>query len=246
MKPVYAAPSETMKPETITNVAAARSRAPSGRGVGEERDQGRTPPRARSRRWKSVSGGWNGLPEKPRSPWERRPLIDHVGRIEYNLAIEFPPSSSTSRGLRGPLRPPHHRMRREPPPARGFAPHASWTSTGHGAVGYTLSSEEHGPGDLPLFGRVAEEAGFDFLTVSDHFHPWTSRQGQSPFVWSVLGGLSVKTEEIPVVTGVTCPTIRIHPAIVAQAAAHHGVPATRPVHAGRGHRRKPERARPGR
>jgi coenzyme F420-dependent glucose-6-phosphate dehydrogenase len=86
-------------------------------------------------------------------------------------------------------------------------------------IGYTLSSEEHGPGDLLLYGRIAEESGFDFLTISDHFHPWTSRQGQSPFVWTVLGGLAVKTEEIPVITGVTCPTMRIHPAIVAQAAA---------------------------
>ena len=86
-------------------------------------------------------------------------------------------------------------------------------------IGYTLSSEEHAPGDLLLYGRIAEESGFDFLTISDHFHPWTSRQGQSPFVWSVLGGLAVKTEEIPVMTAVTCPTMRIHPAIVAQAAA---------------------------
>ncbi|MET1012268.1 MAG: TIGR03557 family F420-dependent LLM class oxidoreductase [Actinomycetota bacterium] len=86
-------------------------------------------------------------------------------------------------------------------------------------IGYTLSSEEHGPGDLLLYGRIAEESGFDFLTISDHFHPWTSRQGQSPFVWSVLGGLAVKTEEIPVMTAVTCPTMRMHPAIVAQAAA---------------------------
>jgi G6PDH family F420-dependent oxidoreductase len=86
-------------------------------------------------------------------------------------------------------------------------------------IGYTLSSEEHGPGDLLLYGRIAEEFGFDFLTISDHFHPWTSRQGQSPFVWSVLGGLAVKTEEIPVMTAVTCPTMRMHPAIVAQAAA---------------------------
>ncbi|MGH2679132.1 MAG: TIGR03557 family F420-dependent LLM class oxidoreductase [Actinomycetota bacterium] len=86
-------------------------------------------------------------------------------------------------------------------------------------IGYTLSSEEHGPGDLLLYGRIAEESGFDFLTVSDHFHPWTSQQGQSPFVWSVLGGLSVKTEHIPIVTAVTCPTIRMHPAVIAQAAA---------------------------
>jgi coenzyme F420-dependent glucose-6-phosphate dehydrogenase len=86
-------------------------------------------------------------------------------------------------------------------------------------IGYTLSSEEQAPGDLLLYGRIAEESGFDFLTISDHFHPWTSRQGQSPLVWSILGGLSVKTEEIPIMTAVTCPTIRIHPAIVAQAAA---------------------------
>jgi coenzyme F420-dependent glucose-6-phosphate dehydrogenase len=86
-------------------------------------------------------------------------------------------------------------------------------------IGYTLSSEEHGPGDLLLHGRIAEESGFDFLTISDHFHPWISRQGQSPLVWSVLGGLAVKTERIPVMTAVTCPTMRIHPAIVAQAAA---------------------------
>ncbi|HEX6399010.1 MAG TPA: TIGR03557 family F420-dependent LLM class oxidoreductase [Actinomycetota bacterium] len=87
------------------------------------------------------------------------------------------------------------------------------------AIGFTLSSEEHGPGDLLLYGRIAEEIGFDFLSISDHFHPWTSRQGQSPFVWNVLGGLSVKTERIPIMTGVTCPTMRVHPAIVAQAAA---------------------------
>jgi coenzyme F420-dependent glucose-6-phosphate dehydrogenase len=87
------------------------------------------------------------------------------------------------------------------------------------SVGYTLSSEEHGPGDLLLYGRIAEEVGFDFLTISDHFHPWTSRQGQSPLVWSVLGGLAVKTERVPILTAVTCPTLRIHPAIVAQAAA---------------------------
>jgi coenzyme F420-dependent glucose-6-phosphate dehydrogenase len=86
-------------------------------------------------------------------------------------------------------------------------------------IGYTLSSEEHAPGDLLLYGRIAEETGFDFLTISDHFHPWISHQGQSPLVWSVLGGLAVKTERVPIVTAVTCPTIRIHPAIVAQAAA---------------------------
>ena len=87
------------------------------------------------------------------------------------------------------------------------------------AIGFTLSSEEHGPGELLLYGRIAEEVGFDFLSISDHFHPWTSKQGHSPFVWSVLGGLAVKTERLPIVTGVTCPTMRTHPAIIAQAAA---------------------------
>ena len=86
-------------------------------------------------------------------------------------------------------------------------------------IGYALSSEEHGPGDLVAYARRAEEAGFDFLMISDHFHPWIDRQGHSPFVWSVLGGIARETERIPIGTGVTCPTIRIHPAIVAQAAA---------------------------
>ncbi len=86
-------------------------------------------------------------------------------------------------------------------------------------IGYTLSAEEHGPRDLVRFARRAEETGFDFLMVSDHYHPWTERQGQSPFVWTVLGGVAEATERIPIGTGVTCPTIRIHPAIVAQAAA---------------------------
>jgi coenzyme F420-dependent glucose-6-phosphate dehydrogenase len=86
-------------------------------------------------------------------------------------------------------------------------------------LGYTLSSEEHGPQMLVRNARAAEEAGFEFLTISDHFHPWTDAQGQSPFVWSVLGGIAQATERVRVGTGVTCPTIRIHPAIVAQAAA---------------------------
>jgi coenzyme F420-dependent glucose-6-phosphate dehydrogenase len=85
--------------------------------------------------------------------------------------------------------------------------------------GYALSSEEHGPTDLVENARLAEEAGFEFAMVSDHFHPWTDTQGQSPFVWSVIGGIARETEKIRLGTGVTCPTIRIHPAIIAQAAA---------------------------
>jgi G6PDH family F420-dependent oxidoreductase len=87
------------------------------------------------------------------------------------------------------------------------------------AIGYTLSSEEHGPNDLVASAARAEDAGFDFLSISDHFHPWIDRQGESPFVWSVLGGVAQATRSIEVITAVTCPTIRIHPAIVAQAAA---------------------------
>ncbi|HJR24398.1 MAG TPA: TIGR03557 family F420-dependent LLM class oxidoreductase [Acidimicrobiales bacterium] len=85
--------------------------------------------------------------------------------------------------------------------------------------GYTLSSEEHGPRDLVRNARRAEEAGLDFVSISDHYHPWVSAQGHSPFVWSVLGGIAEATERIEVGVGVTCPTIRIHPAILAQATA---------------------------
>jgi G6PDH family F420-dependent oxidoreductase len=86
-------------------------------------------------------------------------------------------------------------------------------------LGYALSSEEHEPLTLVANARRAEEAGFTFALVSDHFHPWIDRQGQSPFVWSVLGGIAVETERLRIGTGVTCPTIRIHPAVIAQAAA---------------------------
>jgi coenzyme F420-dependent glucose-6-phosphate dehydrogenase len=85
--------------------------------------------------------------------------------------------------------------------------------------GYALSSEEHGPGDLVRNAQRAEEAGFEFAMVSDHFHPWTDAQGESPFVWNVIGGIAETTERLRLGTGVTCPTIRTHPAIVAHAAA---------------------------
>ncbi len=86
-------------------------------------------------------------------------------------------------------------------------------------VGYFLSCEEYGPLELLEQARMAEEAGFEALWISDHYHPWNDEQGQSPFVWSVIGGLSWVTSRIPVYTAVTCPTIRIHPAVIAQAAA---------------------------
>ena len=90
-------------------------------------------------------------------------------------------------------------------------------------LGYTLSSEEHGPKALVRNARAAEAAGFAFATISDHFHPWVDVQGQSPFVWSVIGGVAEATERLRLGTGVTCPTIRVHPAIVAQAAATSAV-----------------------
>jgi coenzyme F420-dependent glucose-6-phosphate dehydrogenase len=87
------------------------------------------------------------------------------------------------------------------------------------SFGCTLSSEEHAPLDLVENARKAEDAGFDFVSISDHFHPWVSAQGHSPFVWSVLGAIGMATETIEVGVGVTCPTVRIHPAIVAHASA---------------------------
>jgi coenzyme F420-dependent glucose-6-phosphate dehydrogenase len=88
-----------------------------------------------------------------------------------------------------------------------------------GEIGYKLSSEEHEPRDLVRYAARAEAAGMRFALISDHFHPWIDRQGQSPFVWSVLGAIAQTTTSLKVGTGVTCPIIRIHPAIVAQAAA---------------------------
>jgi G6PDH family F420-dependent oxidoreductase len=85
--------------------------------------------------------------------------------------------------------------------------------------GYALSSEEHAPNDLVRYAQRAEAAGFTFAAISDHYHPWVDRQGHSPFVWSVLGAISHATTRLKLGTGVTCPTVRIHPAIIAQAAA---------------------------
>lgn len=84
--------------------------------------------------------------------------------------------------------------------------------------GYALSSEEHEPLKLVEFAQRAESAGFTFALISDHYHPWMDRQGHSSFVWSVIGAIAATTKELRLGTGVTCPTIRIHPAIIAQAA----------------------------
>jgi G6PDH family F420-dependent oxidoreductase len=88
--------------------------------------------------------------------------------------------------------------------------------------GYFLSSEEYDPASLIEQARMAERAGFDALWISDHFHPWLDEQGQSSFVWSVIGAIS-QVSSLPITTAVTCPTTRIHPAVIAQAAATAGL-----------------------
>ena len=89
-------------------------------------------------------------------------------------------------------------------------------------IGYFLSCEEWAPRDLIAQAVKAEQAGFEALWISDHYHPWNDQQGHSPFVWSVIGAIAQATD-LPVTTAVTCPTIRIHPAIIAQAAATSAV-----------------------
>jgi G6PDH family F420-dependent oxidoreductase len=89
-------------------------------------------------------------------------------------------------------------------------------------IGYALSCEEFGPRALIDQARCAEAAGFHALCISDHFHPWNSAQGHSPFVWTVIGALA-QVSALPLATAVSCPTTRLHPAILAQAAATAGV-----------------------
>jgi coenzyme F420-dependent glucose-6-phosphate dehydrogenase len=86
-------------------------------------------------------------------------------------------------------------------------------------LGYALSCEEHAPNDLVRYAKRAEDVGFTFALISDHYHPWIDRTGHSPFAWAVIGGIATATERLRLGTGVTCPTTRYHPAIVAQMAA---------------------------
>jgi G6PDH family F420-dependent oxidoreductase len=85
--------------------------------------------------------------------------------------------------------------------------------------GYKLMAEGFGPKELIRQAVRAEQAGFDFVEMSDHYHPWLDVQGHSPFAWTVLGAIAAKTATLGLATGVTCPTVRYHPAIIAQAAA---------------------------
>ena len=89
--------------------------------------------------------------------------------------------------------------------------------------GYTLMTEEHGPRELVTNARRAEEVGFDFVVSSDHYHPWVPEQQHSPYAWSVLGAVATVTERVGLMTMVTCPILRYHPAVVAQKAATMGL-----------------------
>src|ERR1700753_2776903 len=86
-------------------------------------------------------------------------------------------------------------------------------------IGYKLATEGFGPTELIRQAVAAEQAGFDFVEMSDHFHPWVEAPGHSALTWNLLSAIAVKTERIKLVTGVTCPSMRYHPAIIAQAAA---------------------------
>jgi G6PDH family F420-dependent oxidoreductase len=93
-------------------------------------------------------------------------------------------------------------------------------------LGYKLMSEEHGPTDLVRNATRAEQAGFDFAAISDHYFPWLEEQGHSPFAWSVLGAVANATRRMGLMTSVTCPIMRYHPAIIAQATATMGLLAS--------------------
>lgn len=86
-------------------------------------------------------------------------------------------------------------------------------------VGYKIATEGSGPAECVELAVRAERAGFDFVELSDHYHPWLESQGHSPFTWTVLGAMAERTTTIGLATGVTCPTFRYHPAVIAQAAA---------------------------
>ena len=87
------------------------------------------------------------------------------------------------------------------------------------SLGFSLSCELNAPRELVDLARQVEQSGFDFALISDHYHPWVSAQGQAPFVWTVLGAIAEATTRLRIGTGVTCPLVRTHPAIIAHAAA---------------------------
>jgi hypothetical protein len=147
----------------------------------------------------------NGLDDGPRSMTREAPfddLVRRIPRIRPQLR-----GSATAIGRGG-----------GPRPALAFA---GGPTGNEGAMqfGYKLSAEGFGPKELIRQAVRAEQAGFDFVEISDHYHPWLDVQGHSPFAWTVLGAIAAKTSTLGLATGVTCPSVRYHPAIVAQAAA---------------------------
>src|SRR5690349_10725977 len=86
-------------------------------------------------------------------------------------------------------------------------------------IGYTLMCEQTGPRELVRDAEAAERAGFGLAVISDHYFPWLDSQGHAPYAWTVLGAVSQVTERLELMTYVTCPTMRYHPAVVAQKAA---------------------------
>src|SRR4051812_45899853 len=86
-------------------------------------------------------------------------------------------------------------------------------------IGYTLMTEQSGPADLVRYAKHAEDPGFDFEVSSDHFSPWLTEQGHSPNAWVTLGAVAAVTDRVELMTYVTCPTMRYHPAVIAQKSA---------------------------
>src|SRR5690625_2326099 len=97
-------------------------------------------------------------------------------------------------------------------------------------IGFFLAIEEFGPMQLLSQARAAQQAGFEAFWISHHYHPWNDAQGHSPLVWSVIGALG-QVSDLPVTTAVTYPTMRIHPAVVAQTVAYlHFEQQPSPIH----------------
>ena len=111
-------------------------------------------------------------------------------------------------------------------------------------IGYFLSSEEFGPRELVRQARLAEEAGFEGLWISDHFHPWNDEQGHSGFVWSMIGAIAQATSRMKVTTAVTCPTVRLHPGDRRAGGRDLRGAARGPLRARRRQRRGAQRAHP--
>src|SRR3954447_21006160 len=133
-------------------------------------------------------------------------------RISTPWLSQVYPRDLWSAGLRGNA---------EPDRSRPFTPQDE--SRDMVKLGYKLMAEEHGPAALVRNTVRAEQAGFAFAAISDHFFPWLDEQGHAPFAWSVLGAAAQATRQIQLMTAVTCPIMRYHPAIIAQGAATLGV-----------------------